>query len=202
MFVQVTRGRTKDAAGMRAAIDTWVGELAPGADGWLGTTAGTTDDGKFVSVVRFDSEDAARRNSERPEQDQWWARTSQLLTGEVVFRESTEVDVDVHGDPDKAGFVQIIEGRSSDPARAKELMAQDLDTWAAFRPDMIASLQAEHDAGSYTAVLYFISEAEAREGERKEPPPEMKAQMDAMGALEVGEPTFFDLREPWLHSPK
>ena len=67
---------------------------------------------------------------------------------------------------------------------------------------MIASLQAEHDAGSYTAVLYFISEAEAREGERKEPPPEMKAQMDAMGALEVGEPTFFDLREPWLHSPK
>jgi hypothetical protein len=25
--------------------------------------------------------------------------------------------------------------------------------------------------------------------------------MDEMGKLEVGEPTFLDLRDPWMHSP-
>jgi hypothetical protein len=51
-------------------------------------------------------------------------------------------------------------------------------------------------------VAYFTSEEEAREGERKEPPPALKAQMDEMSALDVGTPDFFDLREPWLYSPR
>ena len=51
-------------------------------------------------------------------------------------------------------------------------------------------------------VLYFTSEAEAREGERKEAPPELQQQMEEMGKLEVGEPTFLDLTTPWLHSPR
>lgn len=202
MFVQVIQGQVSDPGEMRAALDRWTQELAPGATGWLGSTSGVTDDGQFVAVVRFDSEDAARRNSDRPEQDQWWAQTSELFTGEVTFRDSTEVDLDIAGDPGTAGFVQIIQGRSSDPARARELMAQNPDQWAAFRPDIIGSVGAGHDGGDYTAVLYFTSEEEAREGERKTPPPELKEQMDEMGALEVGEPTFLDLREPWLHSPR
>jgi hypothetical protein len=81
-------------------------------------------------------------------------------------------------------------------------MAQDQDQWATFRPGIIASLGAGHDDGAYTAVLYFTSEAEAREGERIQPPPELTAQMGAMRALEVGEPTFRDLRQPWMHSPR
>ena len=202
MFVQVIQGRVSDPDEVRAALDRWASELAPGATGWLGSTAGVTDDGQFVAVARFDSEDAARRNSDRPEQDQWWAQTSELFTGEVTFRDSTEVDLDIAGDPGTAGFVQIIQGRSSDPARARELIAQNPDQWAAFRPDIIGSVGAGHDSGDYTAVLYFTSEEEAREGERKAPPPELKEQMDEMGALEVGEPTFLDLREPWLHSPR
>lgn len=202
MFVQVFQGQVSDPGEMRAALDRWTQELAPGATGWLGSTSGVTDDGQFVAVVRFDSEDAARRNSDRPEQDQWWAQTSELFTGEVTFRDSTEVDLDIAGDPGTAGFVQIIQGRSSDPARARELIAQNPDQWAAFRPDIIGSVGAGHDSGDYTAVLYFTSEEEAREGERKAPPPELKEQMDEMGALEVGEPTFLDLREPWLHSPR
>ncbi len=46
------------------------------------------------------------------------------------------------------------------------------------------------------------TEAAAREGERKELPPEVQAQMDEMAALSVGEPEFFDLKEPWLYSPR
>lgn len=201
MFVQVIQGRVTDPKEARAALDRWAQELAPGATGWLGTTAGVTDDGSFIAVARFASEDAARRNSDRPEQDQWWAETSKLFEGEATFRDSTDVDLDIYGDPDSAGFVQVIRGRSGDPARARELMGQNSDAWAAFRPDIIGSLGAAHDGGSYTAVLYFTSEAEAREGERKEPPPELKQQMDEMGALEVGEPTYLDLRQPWLYSP-
>jgi hypothetical protein len=50
-------------------------------------------------------------------------------------------------------------------------------------------------------VMYFTSEAEAREGERKEPPPELQAQMEEMNKLTIGEPEFFDLKQPILSSP-
>jgi len=59
-----------------------------------------------------------------------------------------------------------------------------------------------HESGAYTMAIYFTSEAAAREGERKEPPPELKAQMDEMAALSIGEPGFFDLTQPWLYSPR
>jgi hypothetical protein len=50
-------------------------------------------------------------------------------------------------------------------------------------------------------VLYFTSEAEAREGERKEPPPELQAQMAEMDKLSVGETEFFDLKQPVIIGP-
>ena len=102
MFAQVIQGQVADAAEARQAFDRWVEELAPGATGWLGSTAGVTADGKLIAVARFESEDAARRNSDRPEQGDWWAQTEKLFTGEPTFRDSTQVDVDTHGDPDQA----------------------------------------------------------------------------------------------------
>jgi hypothetical protein len=202
MFVQVIQGQVSDAGQARAALDRWVQELAPGATGWLGSTAGVTEDGRFIALARFESEEAARRNSDRPEQDQWWGETSKLFTGEATFRDSSDVTVDVIGEPDNAGFVQVIQGRGSDPDRARELMGQDSSEWAAFRPDIIGSVGMGHDGGAYTMALYFTSEEAAREGERKEPPPELKAQMEEMGKLNVGVPEFFDLKQPWLYSPK
>lgn len=81
-------------------------------------------------------------------------------------------------------------------------MEQNAPEWAAFRPDIIGSVAADHDGGAYTMALYFTSEAEAREGERKETPPELKAQAAEMDALNVGVPEFFDLKQPWLYSPQ
>jgi len=202
MFVQVIQGKVSDAKEAHMAMDQWAQELAPGATGWLGSTGGVTKDGQFIAIARFESEDAARRNSDRPEQDQWWAQTSKLFTDEPTFRDSTEVDVDQPGDPNQAKFVQIIQGRTSDPARARELMQDNPDTWAQLRPDILGSVGASHDGGAYTAVLYFTNEAEAREGERKEMPPEVQAQMEEMGKLEIGEPTFLDITEPWLYAPR
>jgi hypothetical protein len=200
MFIQVIQGRCADADRLRKQLDLWEQEVAPGADGWLGSTGGVTEDGRFIAVARFESEEAAMANSARPEQGAWWAETAQLLDGEATFRNSTDVDVDVNGDPDQAGFVQVMQGRGSDPERAKQLMAEDADTWAEFRPDVIGSVTIGHDEGAYTMVMYFTSEAEAREGERKELPPRLQAQMEEMNSLSIGEPEFFDLTAPIISS--
>jgi hypothetical protein len=202
MFVQVIEGHVDSPEPAHTALDEWYRELAPGATGWLGSTAGVTDDGTFIAVVRFESEDAARRNNSRPEQDRWWAQTSKLFTGEATLRDSDTVIVDVVGDPDQAEFVQIMRGRGTDPDRARELMTQDSDEWAAFRPDIVASVAAQHEGGEYTMAMYFTNEAEAREGERKEPPPALKVQMDEMNALMAGPPKFYDLRNPWMYATR
>jgi hypothetical protein len=200
MFVQVIQGRTSQPQALVDAFDRWEADLSSGATGWLGSTGGVTEDGRFIVVARFESEEAAMANGARPEQDAWWAETAQLLDGEAVFRNSTDIDVDLNGDPDRAGFVQVMQGRGSDPERAKQLMAQDADKWAAFRPDVIGSVTIGQDEGAYTMVVYFTSEAEAREGERKELPPELQAQMEEMSKLSIGDPEFFDLKQPILSS--
>jgi hypothetical protein len=201
MFVQVISGRTSQPQALVDSFDRWKADLSAGATGWLGSTGGVTEDGRFIAVARFESEEAAMANSARPEQGAWWAETEQLLDGEAVFRNSTDVDVEVNGDPDQAGFVQVMQGRGSDPERAKQLMAQDADAWAEVRPDVIGSVTIGHEQGAYTMVMYFTSEAEAREGERKELPPELRAQMEEMNTLSIGEPEFFDLKQPSISSP-
>ena len=201
MFVQVIQGAVGDAQAMRRQMDKWTAELAPGAAGWLGSTGGVTADGRAVAVVRFESEEAARANSERPEQGAWWEGMAALYDGEPVFRDSVWVDVDTPGDPSQAGFVQVMQGRTSDPDRARELMASDPTDWAAYRPDILGTVLAGHDEGWWTMAIYFTSEADARAGEKKEAPPEMEKMMAEMAELGVGETTYFDLTDPWLEGP-
>ncbi len=68
MFVQVIQGRAKDPAGLRKQFQAWDNELRPRATGFLGSTAGVSDDGEFIALARFESEEAARANSDSPEQ--------------------------------------------------------------------------------------------------------------------------------------
>lgn len=202
MFAQVIQGRVTDPNRLHAAFDQWAQELAPGATGWLGSTAGVTDDGRFIAMVRFESEEDARRNSDRPEQDRWWREVAKAFEGEATFHDSTDVAVDTVGNPDQAGFVQFMQGRGRDPDRARELMTEDSKEWAEYRPEILGTVAAQYDSGAYTMAVYFTSEAEAREGERKPPPPELQAQMDELNALSVEPPDFFDIKQPWLYSPR
>jgi hypothetical protein len=202
MFAQVIQGRTSDAQAWRSAMDRWTRELGPGSIGWLGSTGGVTDDGRFIEVARFESAEAAGRNSARPEQTRWWEETQRLLDGEAAFADTEDVTVDLRGDPDTAGFVQIMQGHVTDPARARELMARmPSDAMAAHRPDVIGTVAIGHADGGWTQVMYFTSEADAREGERKPAPPEMQSVMDEMASISTGAPDFIDLREPLLQSP-
>jgi len=201
MFAQIIRGTVSDAKEVDANFNRWSKELAPGAKGWLGTTAGATDDRQLFIMVRFESEEAARANSERPEQGKFWSETSTQFAGEPTFQDSTDVTVEEVGDLDSAGFVQVMTGQTTDPDRSKQLMA-DMPDMRALRPDILGNVFVGHEDGKWTMVLYFKSEAEARDGEKKEMPQEMASTMQEMQSLEVGEPEFLDLKTPWLDSPK
>jgi hypothetical protein len=198
MFIQVIQGKVADAEGLRAAMDTWGRELQPGATGWLGTTGGVTEDGTFVATVRFDSADAARRNSDRPEQAAWWTETEKCFDGPVTFLDCPEVDVWMQGGSDQAGFVQVMEGHTADADRMRDLMQRYADDMHRLRPEIIGATVALHGDGAFVETVYFTSEAQARQGEATPPPPEMAQAMQ--GEL-MDNLTFLDLRQPWLVSP-
>ena len=176
-------------------------ELGPTAKGWLGSTSGITDDNEAFVLVRFESEAAARANSDRPEQGAWWAEMEKLFDGVPTFQDSNDVQIDASGDPNAAGFVQVMTGQVTDPDRVKQLMAEQPDM-RTLRPDILGSVSVGHEDGKWTMVIYFTSEAEAREGEAKEMPPEALKAMEEMQSLSVGQPEFLDLKTPWLDSPE
>ena len=99
MFVQVIQGQVSDASKVRAQLDKWLAEVAPGAVGWLGSTSGVTEDGRVVALARFESGEAAQQNSDRPEQGAWWQEMAALFSDEPVFHNSTTVEVETQGDP-------------------------------------------------------------------------------------------------------
>ncbi len=201
MFVQVFTGKVTDAEAVRRVLEEWPSGPGRDARGWLGSTSGITGDGQLVALARFDSEEAARANSERPEQDAWWDSLAAHLDGEASFFESSDVDADIVGNPDEAGFVQVMRGRVRDVTRARKLAIEGTGAWARYRPDILASLMLTHDDGEYVMAIYFTSEAEARLGEKKEPPPELADQIAEMDTLDEGEVVFYDLCEPFLGTP-
>lgn len=202
MFVQVIKGRVSDPDAMRAMLDRWVAEESAGAAGWLGTTSGVTDDGTFVSLARFESQEAARANSDRPGQDAWWADASALFDGKPTFHDCTDVLLMGAGGSDAAGFVQVMEGHVHDMARMRELNDEiEAAGVADARKDVIGGVVALHGDGGYTSAMFFTSEQEARRGESRELPERLHGLFEEQTALHDGPVTFRDLHRPWLHSP-
>jgi hypothetical protein len=200
MFIQLIQGKVRDEAGLRRCMDRWTEELQPGATGYLGHTCGTSDNDIWVGLARFDSAEAARRNSERPEQDRWWAETRQCFEGDVTFMDCPDVTEWLGGGSDDAGFVQVITGQARDIDRMKELN-QQYKQYADLRPDLIGGVIALHADKLFTQAAYFTSEAEARAAESQEPPEEVKAVLDEENDL-IQSIAYIDLEEPWLYAPK
>jgi hypothetical protein len=199
MFVQVIEAKTSDPEGLRAQFDKWVAELEPGATGYVGTTAGVAADGRVVAFARFESEDAARANSDRPEQGAWWAETEKLLDGPVEFTESSDIEMFLAGGSDDAGFVQVMKVAGVDRAKVKEGDAQFEPLAAELRPDLIGGVRVWTGPDSMIEANYFTSEAEARAGESKPPPPEVaEGFADFMEMMSKAE--FVDFSNPYLHS--
>lgn len=199
MFIQVIDGHITDVDEFHQCLDQWVREQGPRAKGWLGTTAGVTDDGMAIAMVRFDSEPSARANSERPEQHAWWMETAKLFAGDVHFADCAKSYSFLAGGSDDAGFVQFMRGFTDHIGRLRELDDKVTPLMAQQRPDIIGGTVAQHGDGHFTAATYFTSEAQAREGERRELPPHLKSLMEEQMALIEGL-TFLDLHQPWLYS--
>jgi hypothetical protein len=197
VFIQVIQGRCKDADAIHRQMDRWREELEPDAMGWLGGTYGITDDDEFVGVVRFDSRESAERNSNRPEQSAWWEETERLFDGEVTFHDCDDVTLMLDGGSDDAGFVQVIQGRLSDPERFRHMMEGPMDTLHEARPDIIGGTIAIDADGFFTQTIAFRTEAEAREGEKKSAPPEAQAEMDEMSKM-MTDVSYHDLHHPWF----
>jgi hypothetical protein len=201
MFIQVIQGQVSDRDELRDALETWHRELAPGAIGWLGSTSGVTDDGRFITLARFESAEAAQRNSNRTEQHNWWMETAKLFAGDVAFHDCSQVSTFLAGGSDDAGFVQVIQGAVRDPERMDQLSRQVERPLRRFRPDIIGWTTALHGDGNFTQAVYFTSEAEAREGERREPPEEVRALMVEEQQL-MSDLKYYDLNDPILLSPR
>lgn len=202
MFIQVIEGRAIEVDDLHQALERWMRDLSPGAQGWLGTTAGVTDDGLFVNVARFATRQAAHRNADRPEQGQWWVETAKLFAGEVTFLDCDEVVEILGGGSDEAGFVQVLQGRVRDHARVRQALERGQEELAAFRSDLIGGTAALCGQDGCVETAYFTSEVAARQGEAKLQPPAIRELLRQWQELFVSDVDFFDLREPWLYSPR
>jgi len=199
MFMQIIQGRIDDPDTTRMTLNRWLDELAPTAEGWLGATYGITDDGTFVAAVRFESEQAARRNQARPEQAQWWREMSAHFVGDVTFHDCDNVTLLLGGGSDDAGFVQVIQGRVSDPPRVRELAERSVELVSRHRPDIIGATLAIDEDGVCTETVAFTSEAAAREAERQQMPAEVAKVVAAEEAL-FDDLHYLDLHHPWFAS--
>jgi hypothetical protein len=197
MFVQVIEGRTRDAEGLKRQGERWQSEVQPGATGYLGVTAGVTADGRAITIARFESQAAARANSERPEQDAWWAETAKYFDGDIEFDESSDVTELLGGGSNDAGFVQVMKVSGVDRARIERLDAT-FDELAALRPDLLGGLRVWTGPDRYIEAAYFSSEAEARAGEQAELPDAVQAMMAEFQQL-MANTEFLDLTDPQLH---
>lgn len=197
MFIQIIEGKASDPKGLREQFDRWTAELMPGATGFFGSTGGVSDDGTFITMARFESESAARANSDRPEQGQWWSETEKYLEN-VSFRDTSDVELRMGGGSDEARFVQVMQGRVTDRARLGELDDRFEEEASGLRPDVLGSIRA-WTGDEFTEAIYFTSESEAREGERREMPEGLQEVFGEWQAL-MKDLRYIDLRDPWLRS--
>lgn len=200
MFVQVINGKVSDGGALKALADRWYAEVRPGATGFLGSTGGVTAEGEAVVLARFDSAEAARQNSDRPEQGAWWSEAEKCFTGEVAFTDFDDVILLRNGGSDDAGFVQVMLGTTSDAGREREMTRQLESVSGDFRPDLMGGVVGVNDDGTFAQAFYFRSEAEAREGEKQEMPEEFRSSMEESQARTT-EIRFLDLTQPWFYSP-
>jgi len=201
MFVQVIKGKVADAAAVKELGERWYSDLAPGAAGWLGSTAGVTSDGEAVIVARFDSAEAARRNSDRPEQGEWWSEAEKCFTGAPTFGDYDNVALVRGGGSDAAGFVQVMLGRTSDPDRQRELTQEFESLGGNFRPDIVGGVVGINDDGNFAQAFYFTSEAEAREGEKAELSERFRDAVNEEMSLAT-DIRYLDLTDPWMYSAR
>lgn len=193
MFLQFMIGKVRDGDTIREQMDLWRHQYRHSATGFLGATSGFTDDGQFVSLARFTSEEAARENAQRPEQNAWWEKFASGFDGEVAFIDCPEVDLIKGGGSDDATFVQIMRGKAVDASALREGADEMEKELAEVRPDVVGMVCGWHGDREFVQAVYFSSEEAARKGEAETQDDPRAAEWDEMFE---GPMTYIDLHEP------
>jgi hypothetical protein len=194
MFVQVFSAKVRDSDMWARQSEKWRKEIRPKTTGFLGFTSGVTADGEMVTVVRFKSAEAAKVDNDLAEQGAWFEETTKAFEGDVTFHDCQEVDEILGGGSDKAGYVQVMQGRAKSQENMRSRGPEMEPALRKIRPDIIGGTLAWHgDGGGFTQVMYFTSAEEARKNEQAMAESslfhEFMAQID-------GDLTFYDLNEP------
>jgi hypothetical protein len=148
----------------------------------------------MITIARFESEEAARRNSDLPEQGAWFEEFSKNFDGPITFHDCRDVDTILDGGSNDAGFVQVMQGRAKDQAQMRQRGREFDPELRKLRPDLIGGIIAWHgEGGAFTQVAYFTAEAEARRNEQSMA--ESAAAAEFMSLID-GEMTYFDLKNP------
>jgi hypothetical protein len=193
MWVQVISGRTKDPEGLIAHGRTWDTEV--GNPGMLGVTAGATDDGRVISIVRFESEEVARASESSPEQQAWVEKMQGFYEGQPTYLESSETQELLGGISPQAGFVQVMRTTGANRDQVAKLDAV-FEKIAGARKDLLGVFRVWTGPDSSVEAAYFTSEAEARAGESGEMPEELKSVIAEFH--DMGETEYFDLKSPHI----
>ena len=196
MFLQVIEGKVRDPDLLMERMKAWRTEVKPGAIGFLGSTGGISTDGKLIVIARFESQDAAMKNSHRPEQDAWFQKTAPAFDGEPSFIDCLEVDEFLGGGSDSAGFVQIMKGQTSDKQKLRAMGNEMEEMLPKVRPDVLGGYVGWHGDRGFIQVIYFKSESEARKAEAEQAESGENGPPDDWSALIDGEITFIDLDDP------
>ena len=123
--------------------------------------------------------------------------TEKCFDGDVRFTDSDDVDSFLAGGSDEAGFVQVMKGYGTDHDQMHSLDRSSKRTPR--RSGLICSAASACGPDRTATSRLPTSRASARlvEGESKEPPAELAAQMGDFQAL-MANVEFIDRRDPWL----
>ena len=199
MFIQVIQGRCNDADRLKKQLDLWEQTIADGADGWLGSTGGVTDDGTSVAVVRFESRAAGRRQLGAPGAGRVVAGDGQpASTASSAFPDYDDAFEWLGGGSDDAGFVQVMRGKVANADGFRAFSQQPMDGLQRdasgdprrhgrdrrrrrLHPDHLLHLRGRGPRGGEAG------DARGRPARRW---------AEAMG--DMGDITYLDLRDPWF----
>jgi hypothetical protein len=157
MFMQAIVARVADRPRLRAELDRWVADIEPGAAGFLGSTGGFAQDGTFVVVARFASEQSARLSGQRPEHRAWWSDLLRCFGGEPEIINCVDTLTWLGGGSDDARFVQVITGRAPDFDRVRGVLERHGDRLGEHRPEIIGGTAGVDADGRYVQTVYFSS---------------------------------------------
>ncbi|MEV0945201.1 hypothetical protein [Rhodococcus sp. NPDC049939] len=202
MFIQVMQGKVTDEEGLNRCLDKWVNELQPEAIGFLGTTQGLCDDGTFIALARFESAEAAKRNSQRPEQGAWWAEAQRCFEGgKIEVMDCPEATSWMGGGSDEAKFVQVIEGHTTNASRMREIMNEAEPQLRELRPEILGGTLGTYGKDGFVEAVYFSSESEARSHEKMHRPAELQSLFEEESRLRA-DVSYYDMHKPMLVTAK